>query len=77
MKRTKLLTKTILAATLAVGSLAMATNSEAKPKCPTSGQSCTREYAPVICANGQVYGNACMALADCAVGCVPYVEPAG
>lgn len=77
MKRTKLLTKTILAATLAVGSLAMATSSEAKPKCPTSGIICTTQYDPVICANGKIYGNACFALADCAVGCVPYEEPIG
>jgi hypothetical protein len=78
MKRTKLLTKTILAATLAVGSLAMATDSEAKPKkCPNSGIICTTQYDPVICDNNQVYGNACFASAACATGCVPYEEPVG
>lgn len=72
MKRTRLVSKALLAVTLALGSLSVAPVSEAKPKCPTSGIICTTQYDPVICANGKVYSNACFATADCAVGCVPY-----
>jgi len=70
MNRIKLVSKIALAAVLTVG--AFGSTIEAKPKCPNSGIFCPTYYDPVICANGQVYSNACFASAACAVGCVPY-----
>ena len=31
---------------------------------------CPENYAPVLCSNGQVYGNACLAGCDGQTGCV-------
>ena len=33
---------------------------------------CADIYDPVICDDGQIYGNACYAFQQCATGCVPY-----
>lgn len=32
---------------------------------------CPMNYAPVKCSNGQVYGNSCLAEADCQKNCQP------
>jgi len=40
--------------------------------CSPGWTACTQEYFPVICSNGVVYENACIAQAHCATGCVPY-----
>ncbi|HYH47407.1 MAG TPA: hypothetical protein VEG34_17130 [Thermoanaerobaculia bacterium] len=41
-------------------------------KCPRPGINCPDVYDPVICSNGQVYGNSCYAYVACATGCVSY-----
>lgn len=64
--------KLALAVALTAGALSFAATSEAKPKCPKEGIFCPTYYDPVLCANGQVYSNACFASVACAVGCVPY-----
>lgn len=62
---------------------ALAYNSTAVAKKPGGGgggggSGCPRDilcadvYDPVICDDGQVYGNACYAFRECATGCVPY-----
>ena len=40
--------------------------------CPRPCVACTDVYDPVICSDGQVYGNSCYAYVACATGCVPY-----
>jgi hypothetical protein len=35
---------------------------------------CPMHYDPVICDDGNVYGNSCVAEAACATGCEPYLE---
>jgi hypothetical protein len=74
MNRIKLASKAVLASVLCAGSLAFTVDSEAKPKpqCPREGILCTAQYDPVICSDGQIYGNACNAYVACATGCVPY-----
>jgi hypothetical protein len=49
-----------------------ADSSAKKDKCPREGIFCTDIYDPVICSDGEVYGNACYAYVACATGCVPY-----
>lgn len=70
---------------LALALLAMAYSSTALAKKPGGGgggggggSGCPRDilcadiYDPVICDDGQIYGNACYAFQQCATGCVPY-----
>jgi hypothetical protein len=65
-----------LALALTVGALIAPANSEAADRCPFEDILCPAVYDPVICVNGKIYSNGCYALADCAVGCVPYDPPA-
>jgi hypothetical protein len=51
-----------------------AKDKDKKPKCPREDVFCTAIYDPVICSDGEVYGNACYAYVACATGCVPYDE---
>lgn len=76
MNRIKLASKAILASVLCAGALTVAVDTEAakKPQCPREGIFCTAQYDPVICSDGQIYGNACNAYVACATGCVPYNE---
>lgn len=39
--------------------------------CPRTGIVCTMEYNPVLCDDGNVYGNPCVAYVNCAEGCEP------
>jgi hypothetical protein len=41
------------------------------PNCPRINVLCPAIYDPVVCNNGQVYGNSCLAYVDCAHGCQP------
>jgi hypothetical protein len=73
MKKLSLVSKLCLATVLAAGALSSAASSaEAVAQCPRQGIQCTDVYNPVICSNGQVYGNGCYAYIACATGCVPY-----
>lgn len=75
MNRIKLASKALLATVLCAGAFGIAADTEAaKPKCPREGIFCTAQYDPVICSDGQIYGNACNAYVACATGCVPYNE---
>lgn len=61
-----------------LGVVAAATVSLADPipfpgGCRRGGE-CPDVYAPVICDNGRIYSNACVAHRACATGCVPYAE---
>ena len=40
--------------------------------CPRPCVACADVWDPVICSDGQVYGNSCYAYVACATGCVPY-----
>ena len=44
----------------------------AKPDCPHAGIECPMVWDPVICNDGVVYSNKCVARQHCAKGCVPY-----
>lgn len=35
---------------------------------------CPMNYEPVVCSNGCIYANTCLAEADGATGCVPYTD---
>jgi hypothetical protein len=64
----KNLSKLTLALALAATALAFPAPSGAVG----GGYECPDVYDPVICSNGQVYGNACYAGKAGATGCVPY-----
>ena len=63
---------------LALSALAYSSTAVAKRPGGGGGGGCPRDilctdiYDPVICDNGQIYGNGCYAFRDCATGCVPY-----
>ncbi|NOT02450.1 MAG: hypothetical protein HOP29_17735 [Phycisphaerales bacterium] len=59
------------AAMMTMATVAKESSSE---KCPRSGE-CPDYYAPVVCAGGGVYGNACLAFLACATDCVPWTDP--
>ena len=71
----KLATKLVLAATVAgalgAGTFAFASSQPAKSAAcvPDPNAICPAIYDPVICNDGQVYGNRCYAQAACARGC--------
>jgi len=44
----------------------------APPPPPPKGCECPDVYQPVLCSNGQVYSNLCVATCAGATGCVPY-----
>jgi hypothetical protein len=69
MRRTlKLLASFAVAATFAVGVIALYTPAQAGPcRCPLI-------YAPVKCSNGQTYPNSCVANCHHAKDCVPTGE---
>lgn len=70
MKSTTL-SKITLATLLSVGAMLTAARTEAG-FLPGPPVDCPMNYAPVICSNGIVYGNSCLADADGATGCTPY-----
>lgn len=75
MKKISLVSKLCLATILAAGALSLgARPADAVAQCPRQGILCADVYNPVICSNGQVYGNGCYAYVACATGCVPYGE---
>lgn len=41
-------------------------------ECPRKGFHCPMVWDPVICDDGEVYSNSCVAWVWCATGCVPY-----
>lgn len=57
----------------AAPAVAVAVTAQDAP-CSPGWTACTLEYFPVICSNGVVYDNACIARAHCATGCVPYED---
>lgn len=65
----KTLSKLTLALALAASALAFPAPSNAVVG---GGYECPDVYDPVICSNGQVYGNSCYAGRAGATGCVPY-----
>lgn len=71
-KKISLISKLTLATVLAAGALSTASAVQLEAQCPRQGIQCTDVYNPVICSNGQVYGNGCYAYIACATGCVPY-----
>lgn len=64
--------KTLSKLTLAIALSAAALAFPAPSGAAGGGYECPDVYAPVICSNGQVYGNGCYAGKAGATGCVPY-----
>jgi hypothetical protein len=65
----KNLSKLALALALSAGALTFTAPSAAAAG---GGFHCPDVYDPVICSNGQIYGNSCYASRAGATGCVPY-----
>ena len=71
MKRGTIVPKLTLAVLLSLGAMLTAARTEAG-FLPGPPVDCPMNYAPVICSNGCVYANSCIANAEGATGCVPY-----
>lgn len=67
----KLFPKLALATALA-GALFVGIDQAETAQCPRDGWACPDVYNPVICSDGQVYSNSCVAWVYCATGCQPY-----
>jgi hypothetical protein len=75
MKKLFWISKLALAAALAVGALSVPAPADAQQQvqlCNRFDVLCPDVYSPVICSNGQVYGNSCYAYVNCAENCVPH-----
>ncbi len=68
----KVLTAALFAAVLAAASINASKALAAGGGGCNKGTNCLDVYSPVICSDGQVYGNACYAGKACATGCVPW-----
>lgn len=71
-KYTKVLAAALFAAALTAASVNASKALAAGGGGCNKGAECLDVYNPVICSNGQVYGNACYARKACATGCVPW-----
>lgn len=71
MKR-DLVARIVLLAALSATVAATALNSEPLPRATAGRCLCPKIYAPVICDNGKVYPNQCVADCRNARNCVPY-----
>ncbi|HEV2844846.1 MAG TPA: hypothetical protein VG477_08375 [Thermoanaerobaculia bacterium] len=74
MKKLSWIAKLTLAAVLAVSALSAPVPADAQQVqlCNRFDVLCPDVYSPVICSNGQVYGNGCYAYVACAEDCVPH-----
>lgn len=71
----KMLSKLALATALVVTALSASAPADAQQQvqlCDRFDILCPDVYSPVICSNGQIYGNSCYAYVACAEGCVPH-----
>ncbi len=70
----KMLSKLALATALVVTALSASAPADAQQVqlCNRFDILCPDVYSPVICSNGQVYGNSCYAYVNCAEDCVPH-----
>ncbi len=60
------------AAVIAVGATATVALGGFTPAAKCGPDACLDVYNPVICPNGQIYGNACYAAKACQKNCVAY-----
>lgn len=67
MRKWKLVVALGLVVAACLGAGALFTEVQAAPRCL-----CPDIYAPVICDNGKIYPNQCVADCKHATGCVPY-----
>ena len=72
MKKLSWFSKLALAAALAVSALNVPAGAQQVQLCDRFDVLCPDVYSPVICSNGQIYGNSCYAYVNCAEDCVPY-----
>lgn len=73
MKKLSWFSKLALAAGLAVSALGVPAGAQQQVQlCDRFDILCPDVYSPVICSNGQIYGNGCYAYVNCAENCVPY-----
>ena len=73
MKVWKVTTKVVLISAVVAAGVLAGNAYAAKPgDCPHAGIDCPMIWDPVICNDGVVYSNSCVAKQNCAKGCVPY-----
>ena len=81
MKSWELMGKFLLVGVVVVAVAAGTDAYAGKPDCPHADLVCPMVWDPVICNDGEIYSNKCVAKQNCAKGCVPYDDggplPAG